>query len=180
MKSVKKTVAMVIAIVVALLTYLAQEPSSSTQPTPEKSPSQPAEVQSIPSAPSSTPTTSQASTSTALVRSSEDSKVAHAFENHLSDIQVFVTGTIIKSLPDDNIGSRHQKFIMRLASGRTLLVSHNIDLAPRIPGSLEGRPVSVMGEYEWNENGGVIHWTHHDPAQRHPDGYIFFNGATFQ
>jgi hypothetical protein len=177
MKSLKKIGAMVIAIVVVLLTYLAQDASSPSQPTLEKESSRPAEIQSAPSPASSA---SKSSASTALVRPSEDSKVAHAFANRLSDVQVFVTGTIIKSLPDDNIGSRHQKFIMRLASGHTILVSHNIDLAPRVPGSLEGRPVSVMGEYEWNENGGVIHWTHHDPAKRHPDGYILFNGATFQ
>jgi Protein of unknown function (DUF3465). len=50
-------------------------------------------------------------------------------------------------LPDDEQGSRHQRFILRLASGRTLLVAHNIDLAPRIDGLQVGDQVAFSGEY---------------------------------
>lgn len=44
-----------------------------------------------------------------------------------------VTGTVQRLLSDDDEGSRHQRFILRLAEGRTLLIAHNIDLAPRLP-----------------------------------------------
>ena len=41
-------------------------------------------------------------------------------------------GIVIKILSDDNEGSLHQRFILKLHSGQTLLVTHNIDLAPRL------------------------------------------------
>jgi len=68
-------------------------------------------------------------------------------------------------------GDRHQRFILRLSSGQTLLIVHNLDLAPRAPVE-RGSRATVRGEYEWNEQGGVIHWTHHDPDGRRPGGWI--------
>lgn len=103
---------------------------------------------------------------------------AHA--NRQSDIQVRGQGTVVKVLRDDLQGSRHQKFIVKLGSGMTLLVSHNIDLAPRVDGLREGDTVEFFGEYEWNDRGGVIHWTHHDPAGRHVDGWIEHKGRTYR
>ena len=38
----------------------------------------------------------------------------------------------METLPDDNKGTRHQRFILKLSSGQTLLVAHNIDLADKI------------------------------------------------
>lgn len=106
--------------------------------------------------------------------------IARAFANRSSDVQVEGEGTVIKLLADDLNGSRHQRFIVELASGQTLLVSHNIDLAPRIDTLRVGDSVSFYGEYVWNEKGGVIHWTHHDPKGRHVSGWIKHNGKTFK
>ena len=90
------------------------------------------------------------------------------------------SGTVVRVLSDDNDGSRHQRFILRLAGGRTLLIAHNIDLAPRIPGIREGDTVEFYGEFRSNPQGGVIHWTHHDPQGRHPGGWLRHNGRTYQ
>ena len=106
--------------------------------------------------------------------------IEQAFANRLSDQQVEGQGTVVKTLSDDTNGSRHQRFIVRLESGRTLLVSHNIDLAPRIDALRAGDTVAFYGEYEWNPKGGVIHWTHHDPQGRHPAGWIRHAGQTYQ
>ena len=89
-------------------------------------------------------------------------------------------GTVIRILSDDNDGSRHQRFILRLPGGRTLLIAHNIDLAPRINGIREGDTVEFHGEYAANSKGGVIHWTHHDPQGRHPAGWLRHQGRTYQ
>ena len=109
-----------------------------------------------------------------------DSLIQAAYENRQSDVQVEGVGRVVKVLPDDNEGSRHQKFILELASGQTILIAHNIDLAPRIPDLRDGESVSFYGEYEWNERGGVVHWTHHDPQGRHVDGWLKHDGKTFQ
>ena len=90
------------------------------------------------------------------------------------------SGTVVRVLSDDNDGSRHQRFILRLAGGRTLLIAHNIDLAPRIPGIREGDTVEFYGEFRSNPQGGVIHWTHHDPQGRHPGGWLRHKGRTYQ
>jgi Protein of unknown function (DUF3465) len=110
----------------------------------------------------------------------DDSAIARAFASRASDIQVEGEGTVIRVLPDDLNGLRHQRFIVQLASGQTLLMTHNIDIAPRIDELKAGDSVRFNGEYVWNEKGGVIHWTHHDPQRRHVAGWVKHNGKTFQ
>ena len=114
------------------------------------------------------------------VSADADADLAQAFQNRQSDLQVRGEGKVVKLLPDDNEGSRHQRFILRLASGQTLLVAHNIDLAPAITSLRVGDTVEFFGEYEWNPKGGVIHWTHHDPANNHVSGWLKHHGRTYQ
>ena len=103
-----------------------------------------------------------------------------AYNNRQSDVQLQGRGTVSRVLPDDNDGSRHQRFILKLDSGQSLLVAHNIDLAPRLAGLKQGDTVEFFGEYEWNNKGGVIHWTHNDPNGRHIDGWLKHRGKTYQ
>jgi hypothetical protein len=109
-----------------------------------------------------------------------DATIAEAFSQHKNNVQVAGAGTVKKLLPQDNKGSRHQKFIIKLASGQTLLIAHNIDLAPGINSLREGDAVSFFGEYEWSPQGGVIHWTHRDPKGHHIDGWLKHRGQIYQ
>ena len=93
--------------------------------------------------------------------------------------QVSGNGTVARVLSDDNDGSRHQRFILELASGRTVLIAHNIDLAPRVRSLAEGDTVSFYGQFETNDRGGVIHWTHKDPQGRHVDGWLEHRGKRY-
>ena len=43
------------------------------------------------------------------------------------------TGFVKRLIPDDNDGSRHQRFVLQLSDRQTLLMAHNIDLAQRVP-----------------------------------------------
>lgn len=109
-----------------------------------------------------------------------DALLHQAYEQRQGNLQVTTPGVVARLLPDDTQGSRHQRFIVRLASGQTLLIAHNIDLAPRVAGLQPGDTVTVSGEYEWNDRGGVIHWTHHDPEGRHPGGWIEHRGRRYE
>ncbi len=106
--------------------------------------------------------------------------VEQAQRRHLSRVWVEGEGVVVKTLPDDRRGSRHQRFILRLPNGRTILVAHNIDLAPRLDGLRRGDRVAFAGEYIYNDKGGLLHWTHHDPSGRHPGGWLKWQGRLYR
>lgn len=110
----------------------------------------------------------------------QTSPIAELFQQQRSDVLVEVSGQVSRIFADDNRGSRHQRFLIELADGHSLLVAHNIDLAPRVENLAIGDEVNLYGEYEWNDKGGVIHWTHHDPANKHPHGWIRHQGKLYQ
>ena len=109
-----------------------------------------------------------------------DDPIGRAFASRTSNVQVQGEGKVIRVLADDLDGSRHQRFIVQRASGQTLLITHNIHIAPRIDGLKAGDSVRFNGEYVWNDKGGVIHWTHHDPQGRHVAGWVIHDGKTYK
>jgi len=89
------------------------------------------------------------------------------------------TGIVRRLLADDHDGSRHQRFVLDMRNGQTLLIAHNIDLADRIPLGM-GDKVDFRGMYEWNDQGGLVHWTHHDPMGIEAGGYIVFRKTRYK
>lgn len=110
----------------------------------------------------------------------DQQKILQAYQQQSSNVQVQAQGVVKAILPDDNQGSRHQKMILKLENGLTILIAHNIDLAPRIDGLRKGDTVEFYGEYEYSQKGGVIHWTHHDPQGKHIDGWLKYQGKMYQ
>ncbi len=108
-----------------------------------------------------------------------DSLLIKSYKEKQSKVWMEVELEVTRLLPDDNEGSRHQKFIAATTSGHTVLVSHNIDLADRVPVN-KGSEIELRGRYEWTDRGGVLHWTHHDPRGRIEGGWIKVNGETYE
>ncbi len=98
----------------------------------------------------------------------------------MSNAQVEDIGVVAKILADDKRGSQHQKFLVKIATGQTLLFAHNIDLAPRISDIKIGDTIQFRGEYEYNPKGGIVHWTHHDPQGKHFAGWLKHNGKIYE
>ncbi|MEM7081494.1 MAG: DUF3465 domain-containing protein [Pseudomonadota bacterium] len=105
--------------------------------------------------------------------------IIESFKAGQSDVWVEASGEVARVLPDDNDGSRHQRFLVELRTGHTVLIAHNIDLAPKVP-LAKGDWVAFRGEYEWNDRGGVVHWTHHDPRGRKRGGWISHRQKTYE
>jgi hypothetical protein len=109
-------------------------------------------------------------------------RIESAFENQEDNVPVTVKGTVVKILSDehDSVGDDHQRFIIRLANGQTVLIVHNIGIARRVAGMTVGSELRVRGDYVWNSRGGLIHWTHHDPDGSHENGWIVFEGRKYE
>jgi hypothetical protein len=106
-------------------------------------------------------------------------EIKRALDERRSDVLVECSGDIVKVLDDDNDGARHQRFLVKLDNGVVVKVSHNIDLASRVPAE-KGDTLEFKGEFEWNELGGVVHWTHHDPGGRREGGWLRHRGKTYE
>jgi len=107
-----------------------------------------------------------------------DSDIEGAIRDRTS-ARVEASATVTKLLADDREGSRHQRFLVALPTGHRILIAHNIDLASRAPVRV-GDTVRFRGLFEWNERGGVVHWTHHDPEHRGRDGWLELDGRRFE
>lgn len=106
-------------------------------------------------------------------------RIRKAFKYNQSDFIVTVYGEVVHILAYDDDPPRHQRFLLQISDDLTLKIAHNTDLAPDVP-LKKGDIVTVKGEYEWNDKGGVIHWTHLDPRNRHEHGYIEHYGKKYE
>ncbi len=110
----------------------------------------------------------------------DNAAVQRAFQGHTDQVQVTMIGTIDRVLSDqDGPSGPHERFIVRLTDvAMTVLIEHNLSLAPRVPVATGGAVV-VHGEYIWNAQGGLVHFTHHDPDRSHEGGYILYGGKRY-
>jgi len=109
----------------------------------------------------------------------DQQQVLDAQAQHLRHVQVTIVAPVLKILPDDTQGIPHERFLIALSNGTSILIAHDTRLAPRVPVEA-GDKLKICGEYIWNEKGGVIHWTHHAIGGIHPGGYIELNGQRYE
>ncbi len=108
-----------------------------------------------------------------------DAQIIEAQAGHRSKIEVTLSAPVKRLLPEDTRGNPHQKFLLTISNGTTVLVAHNTKLAPHVP-IQEGDVVTIHGEYVWNKMGGLVHYTHHSTSRHHESGWIQFNGQQYQ
>lgn len=115
-----------------------------------------------------------------VTASADNVAVQNAFERRAENVELTASGAIDRVLSDqDGPSGPHERFIVRLSDvGLTLLVEHNLSIAPRVPVAV-GEAVLVHGEYVWNAQGGLLHFTHHDPDGSHEGGYVVYGGKRY-
>ena len=109
---------------------------------------------------------------------SGDAEAIRAQQLQLVKVPLTVTAPVKKMLKYDDRGLPHEKFLLVLSNGSTILVAHNTKMAPYVP-IQAGDIVTVSGEFIWNVKGGLIHWTHHTDTPNHAGGYIEFEGKRY-
>ncbi|MEQ1488796.1 MAG: DUF3465 domain-containing protein [Methylotenera sp.] len=106
--------------------------------------------------------------------------IVEAYGAHRNLPQVQGSGIVTKVLKDDTKGLQHQKFLLKVSDNITILIAHNIDLAPRVADIHESDTVGFKGEYIYTPKGGTVHWTHKDPRGKHAAGWLQHNGKTYE
>jgi hypothetical protein len=103
------------------------------------------------------------------------SQVATGFRERENGNWLTVSATVTRLLPDSYGRFQHQRFIARCPSGQTILIVNDVSIGQRVPVAV-GQRVVVRGQYVWNEQGGLIHFTHHGDGS---GGWILYQGHVY-
>lgn len=96
---------------------------------------------------------------------------------HRSRVWVTLAAVVTRLLSDSHGQYVHQRFIVRCPAGQTVLIVNDVSIGQRAPVSLGGT-VQVKGQYIWDSQGGLVHFTHHDYAGGE-GGWIIWRGHTY-
>lgn len=109
----------------------------------------------------------------------DDSDLIRAVRDRRSVFFVQASNVVVvKVLPDDTQGLKHQRWYVRLSDGSQVFAVYNIDQTARVPVQV-GQTMSLGGEFKWTDQGALIHWLHSDPSGRRPNGYVIVNGQKY-
>ena len=89
-------------------------------------------------------------------------------------------GEVSVILSYDPAEDRYQKFMVRLNTGKLLLISHDTASAPRVENLKLGDRIACFGEYAMGQNGEEISWPQEDGDGQHESGWLKHNGKTYQ
>jgi Protein of unknown function (DUF3465) len=88
------------------------------------------------------------------------SQVSIPFRQRESGVWLSISGKVTRTLSDEYGQLQHQRFIISCTSGRTVLIVNDVSIGQRVPVQI-GDSVIVRGQYVWNRQGGLLHFTHH-------------------
>ena len=118
--------------------------------------------------------------STSVTANMDAGAITEAFSAHRNLPQVQGSGIVVKVLKDDTKCLKHQRFLLKVSDNITILIAHNLDLAPRVEDIHEGDVIVFKGEYIYTPKGGTVHWTHKDPRGNHQSGWLKHKGKTYE
>jgi len=107
------------------------------------------------------------------------SLLGEAIAARRQEVWVEFEAAVTKVLADDEEAPRHQRFLVRTDDGDSILVAHNIDVSDRVPVKA-GQRIRLKGRYEWNDRGGVLHWTHRESGRGRSRGWIEVGGRRYE
>ena len=94
--------------------------------------------------------------------------------------QVTSVGRIAKLFEDQQTPFVAQVMLIRLSSGRKLLIKHNIEKAQRLPNLTVGEMITFNGTYSWNSKGGMVLSTYKNTDQPLRSGWLKYQDVTYQ
>jgi hypothetical protein len=89
-------------------------------------------------------------------------------------------GRITKLLDDQQSPYQAQVILIRLSSGRKLLIKHNIEKALPLRSLAVGEMISFSGTYNWNSKGGMVTSTYKQSDKPERSGWLKYQDVTFQ
>jgi hypothetical protein len=104
--------------------------------------------------------------------------VEKAFYDQQSDLMVEVTGQVVRVVRPVEGHEGHQEFQLRLPKGQLLMVVRNTSAGDRVPLESNDR-VTVRGNYQWSELGGVIHGAQRDYSLDRMHGWVELDGKKY-
>lgn len=105
--------------------------------------------------------------------------IESAFQARTSGQVVQLRGVVRNVLPDEREAPRRQRLTLELSSGRTLLVTHDLEASERVPAAV-GDALELRGRYEWTNRGGLVSGTHTSPDEGGAEGWIRHAGTDFR
>ena len=105
--------------------------------------------------------------------------VEQAFYAKQSDLMVEVGGEVVRTIRPSEGSEGHQEFQLRLPNGQLILVLHEHRSGDPVPVTERDR-VTVRGNYQWTELGGIIRGTHRDSSMKRQHGWIELEGERYQ
>lgn len=102
-----------------------------------------------------------------------------AFYDRRDGFMAEVSGTVTRVLAANPNDPTYQRFIIRLENGQSILIVHNQAAGNTVPVAIDDR-VTVRGEFEWSETGGLLKNTHMDLSPKRRHGFVEHDGKRYQ
>ena len=107
-------------------------------------------------------------------------RIEFLYQQQRGGVQVNSIGRITKLFENQQSPYVAQLILIRLNTGRKLLIKHNIEKASALPSLTVGEMLAFSGIYNWNSKGGVVQSTHQQADKAQRSGWLEYQQVTYQ